>query len=112
MYDLPPDLPRLRTLRIFFSRVLAQVDAAIADAERQEAEQQRGQQARPPAPDWILQLGVNPANVEALHTGDCPAPRKSRRTRGITREQAVDALREQVRACPLCRPDTALGVLG
>ncbi|MGC5000279.1 DUF6233 domain-containing protein [Streptomyces sp. DT195] len=28
----------------------------------------------------------------------------SRRTRGITRQQAADALREQVPACFLCRP--------
>ncbi|MER8030679.1 DUF6233 domain-containing protein [Streptomyces bauhiniae] len=111
MYDLPPDLPRLRTLRVFFIRVLEQVDTAIADAERQEAERQRGQQARPPAPEWVLQLGQNPRNVEAVHVGDCPIPRKSRRTRGINRQQAFDALREQVPACSLCRPDTVLGLL-
>lgn len=33
-------------------------------------------------------------------------------TRPLTREQAVEALTAQgVRPCPLCRPDTALGVL-
>ncbi|MGW2228266.1 DUF6233 domain-containing protein [Streptomyces formicae] len=29
----------------------------------------------------------------------------------MTREQARQALYEQVEACPHCRPDTALGVL-
>ncbi|MGW3341347.1 DUF6233 domain-containing protein [Streptomyces sp. NPDC001009] len=111
MNDLPPDLPRLRTLETWLAHTLGRVRTAIVDAERQEAEQQRGQQARPPAPDWVLQLGQNPRNIEALHTGDCPVPGRSQRTRGITRQQAVDALREQVPACSLCRPDTELGVL-
>ncbi|MER7309033.1 DUF6233 domain-containing protein [Streptomyces griseoluteus] len=43
--------------------------------------------------------------------GDCPIPCRSRRSRGITRQQAVDALREQAPACSQCRPDTTLGVL-
>ncbi|WP_279632500.1 DUF6233 domain-containing protein [Streptomyces bauhiniae] len=49
--------------------------------------------------------------MEAVRVGDCPIPGKSRRTRSVTRPQAIDALREQVPACPLCRPDTALGIL-
>nr|WP_237522339.1 DUF6233 domain-containing protein [Streptomyces sp. SID1328] len=39
-----------------------------------------------------------------------PRPARTAGT-GITRTQAVDALREQVPACSLCRPDTVLGVL-
>ncbi|MGW5046987.1 DUF6233 domain-containing protein [Streptomyces griseoluteus] len=46
-----------------------------------------------------------------MHVGDCPIPGKSRRARGITRQQAVDALSEEVPARPLCRFDTVLGVL-
>ncbi|MFF7966782.1 DUF6233 domain-containing protein [Streptomyces sp. NPDC007903] len=111
MHDLPPDLPRLRTLETWLALTLERVRAAITEAERRAAEQQRGQQVRPPAPEWVLQLGQNPRNVEAVHVGDCPIPRKSRRTRSITREQAIDALGEQVPACSLCRPDTELGVL-
>ncbi|MFF9363892.1 DUF6233 domain-containing protein [Streptomyces griseoluteus] len=103
--------PRLRTLETWLALTLERVRAAITDGERREVERQRGQQARPPAPEWVLQLGPDPRNVEAVHVGDCPTPRKRRRTRAMTRQQAVDALSEQVPACPLRRPDTVLGVL-
>ncbi|MGA5120898.1 DUF6233 domain-containing protein [Streptomyces pseudogriseolus] len=33
------------------------------------------------------------------------------RCRPVTRQQAVEALRQQVPACGHCRPDTALGIL-
>jgi hypothetical protein len=49
--------------------------------------------------------------VDAVHVGDCWVAKKSGRVRGITREQAVEALRQQVPPCPHCRPDTELGLL-
>ncbi|MET7791952.1 DUF6233 domain-containing protein [Streptomyces sp. NPDC005248] len=42
--------------------------------------------------------------------GGCRAARK--RQRAITREQALAALPDGMRACIHCRPDTELGVLG
>ncbi|MFE7986645.1 DUF6233 domain-containing protein [Streptomyces cellulosae] len=33
------------------------------------------------------------------------------RCRPVTRQQAIEALRQQVPACVRCRPDTALGIL-
>ncbi|WP_206187934.1 DUF6233 domain-containing protein [Streptomyces neyagawaensis] len=33
------------------------------------------------------------------------------RAAGATRQQAIDALRQQVPPCIRCRPDTALGIL-
>ncbi|MGW5046988.1 hypothetical protein [Streptomyces griseoluteus] len=43
--------PRLRTLGTWLALTLEQVRAAITDGERREGERQRGQQARPPAPE-------------------------------------------------------------
>ncbi|MFG3016185.1 DUF6233 domain-containing protein [Streptomyces cinerochromogenes] len=39
------------------------------------------------------------------------ATAKSGRCRPATRQQALDALRQQVPPCIHCRPDTALGIL-
>jgi hypothetical protein len=90
---------------------LAQLDRWIADEERREAERRQGEERRPSAPEWLLQYGLNRRNVDAVHTGDCWAARKSGRCRPVTREQAIEALRQQVPACPHCRPDSALGIL-
>lgn len=110
MYDLPPDLDRLRTLRTWHTMWAQRLDEAIAAAEQREKEQRHGEEHRPPPPDWILELGIgvgSPPNE--VHAGDCYAAGKRRRT--ITRDQALTALTEGVRACTHCRPDTALGVL-
>jgi hypothetical protein len=111
MHDLPPDLVRLRTLETWLAYTLDRVRTEIAEAERREQERQHGEQARPPAPEWLIQHGLNRKNVDWVHTGDCWMARKSGRVRGISREQAIEALRQQVPPCPHCRPDTALGIL-
>ncbi|MFF5968190.1 DUF6233 domain-containing protein [Streptomyces collinus] len=90
---------------------LRQIDGWIADEERREAERRRGEEMRPPPPEWLVQYGLNRANVDAVHRGDCWAAAKSGRCRPVTREQALDALRHAVSACTFCRPDTELGVL-
>ncbi|KUM96198.1 hypothetical protein AQI95_42755, partial [Streptomyces yokosukanensis] len=93
------------------ARQLALIDRWIADEERLERERRQGEERRPPAPQWLIQYGLNRRNVDAVHTGDCWAAAKSGRCRPATRQQALDALRRQVPACPHCRPDTALGIL-
>ncbi|MET8325085.1 DUF6233 domain-containing protein [Streptomyces sp. NPDC005181] len=62
-------------------------------------------------PDWIVELsiGVGARPIE-VHVGGCYAAGK--RHRAITREQALAALADGIRACIHCRPDTELGVLG
>ncbi|WP_157868843.1 hypothetical protein [Streptomyces atriruber] len=55
--DLPPDLPRLRIPRTWRAMWVQRLDGAIAEAERREAERIRGEQARPPAPDWLIERG-------------------------------------------------------
>src|SRR5690606_7249556 len=44
---------------------LTQIDQWIADEERREAERQRGEQARPAPPDWLIQYGVRRAAAHA-----------------------------------------------
>jgi len=108
--DLPPDLPRLRTLETWLVVSLERVREQIAAAEQRKAERQQGEERRPPPPDWVLELGIGVgAPPTEVHAGGCYAI--GRRRRPITREQALAALGEGVRACVHCRPDTALGVL-
>ncbi|MGW2113234.1 DUF6233 domain-containing protein [Streptomyces sp. NPDC001948] len=111
MYDLPPDLPRLRTLEQQLTIWVGHVRAAIVAAEQREAERRQGEARRPPAPDWIVELGIGQgAPLSEVHAGHCPAAGKRRRV--IDRDQARALLADGVRACTHCRPDTALGVLG
>ncbi|MFI1677031.1 DUF6233 domain-containing protein [Streptomyces sp. NPDC020607] len=108
----PAPLTRLDLLR-FLERVqerdLARTRTWIADEERREAERTRGEQARPPAPDWLIEGGAGRPPIY-VHTGDCHMAGKH--TRSATAEQARHALTAgRVAACPHCRPDTPLGVL-
>lgn len=110
MTDLPPDLPRLRTLETWLAYTLDRVRQQIAGAERQEHERQQGEKARPPAPDWVLELGIGRDAVPVyVHEGSCWNAGK--RSRGVPRDMALRALTEGVPACPHCRPDSALGYL-
>ncbi|MFJ9558456.1 DUF6233 domain-containing protein [Streptomyces fuscichromogenes] len=110
MNDLPPDLPRLRTLETWLAHTLDRVRRQIDHLERREQETQRSQQNRPPAPAWILELGPSADALPAcLHTCACWAT--GRRNRGVDRVTALRALTDGVPACPECRPDTALQIL-
>ncbi|MEV5149812.1 DUF6233 domain-containing protein [Streptomyces sp. NPDC052727] len=60
---------------------------------------------------WLIQYGLNRMNVDFVHTGECWAAAKSGRCRPVSREQALDALRQSVPPCTHCRPDTELGLL-
>ncbi|MEV0220924.1 DUF6233 domain-containing protein [Streptomyces sp. NPDC050704] len=108
MNDLPPDLPRLRTLETWLTLHLDQVRAAITAAEQQEREQHGGQ-ARPAPPEWLIEPGLNRTAPLAVHVGGCW--RAGKRSRGVTRDQALRAITEGVPACTHCRPDTELGII-
>ncbi|MFB6873781.1 DUF6233 domain-containing protein [Streptomyces sp. NPDC056323] len=110
MSDSPSRLVMLRFLKRVQEQQLAQTDRWIADEERREAERQQGEERRPPTPDWVMELsiGVGAQPIE-VHAGHCYAIGKRRRA--ISREQALAALAEGIRACAHCRPDTELGVL-
>ncbi|MFB6989115.1 DUF6233 domain-containing protein [Streptomyces sp. NPDC056304] len=109
MIDIPPDLPRLRTLRAWHAMCLRAVDTAITAAEQREAERTHGEAQRPPAPDWMIERGIGQgAPPIEVHVGGCYA---ARNVRPVTREQALQALVAGIRACAHCRPDTELGIL-
>jgi hypothetical protein len=108
MSELPPDLPRLRTLETWLQLTLDQVRQAITAAQQQEALQQRA--VPPPPPDWVLQLSIGGEGQPiAVHVGGCRTA--GRRARPISRDQAMRALTEGLESCALCRPDTELGIL-
>ncbi|MYW48859.1 DUF6233 domain-containing protein [Streptomyces sp. SID161] len=115
MTDSPSRLDLLRFARRVVEQqaatALRQIDGWIAEEERRETERQRGERARPPAPDWLIQHGLNREHVDAVHTGGCWAAKKSGRCKPVSRDQALEALRQLVPACPHCRPDTMLGLL-
>ncbi|MCF3131655.1 DUF6233 domain-containing protein [Streptomyces olivochromogenes] len=90
---------------------LAQLDRWIAEEQRREAERRRGEEMRPPPPEWLIERGLDKKNLVAVHAGGCWQVTRSGRCVGISRTQALDALRRQVPACKHCRPDTALGFL-
>ena len=110
MTDLPPDLLRLRTLETWLALTLDDVRRAIAHAEQREQERQRGIEARPAPPDWLLELGLNRESPPVqVHVGGCWNAGK--RTRGIGRDEALRALADGIKACGACRPDSELGFL-
>lgn len=94
---------------------LTRIRTAITAAEQQEATaaaaKARQEQQRPPAPEWVIQLGIGVgAPPVAVHVGGCAIVGK--RYRGVPREQALQLLADGTAACHLCRPDTELGYLG
>ncbi|MFJ6540551.1 DUF6233 domain-containing protein [Streptomyces sp. NPDC091385] len=110
MHDLPPDLPRLRTLETWLALALDRVREAIAVKEREEEARRQREARRPPAPDWILDFGLTGSGAPvAVHAGDCRMA--GRVTKPVDREAARRALVEGVTACGHCRPEVALGFL-
>ncbi|MFI6372405.1 DUF6233 domain-containing protein [Streptomyces sp. NPDC050546] len=91
-------------------RDLARTRRWIATEEAREAERRVGAERRPPPPEWLIERGLDRNNIVAVHAGGCWDT--GRRTKSVTRAQAVDALRNHVPACSKCRPDTALGIEG
>jgi hypothetical protein len=106
MYDLPPDLPRLRTLETWLAVSLDRVRQRIATEEQRQAEV-AARRPLPPAPDWLIEQDLT-GRPTVLHAGDCHM--KGKRVRAATVDQARHALAD-LEACQHCRPDTALGVL-
>ncbi|MFF1604213.1 DUF6233 domain-containing protein [Streptomyces mirabilis] len=109
MHDLPPDLPRLRTLETWLAHTLDRVRQQITAAEQLEAERRHGEQARPPEPDWLIEQGLDRRAAVYVHVGGCHMAGK--RSKGAQRDQALRALADGVDACPHCRPDTKLGYI-
>ncbi|MFE2140165.1 DUF6233 domain-containing protein [Streptomyces sp. NPDC059456] len=110
MSDLPPDLPRLRTLEKWLAMSLDRVRQQIA-AEEQRVAELAARQSLPPPPDWELQTDLSGRPMQ-VHTDGCRMGGKGFRMKPLTREGALRAVGvDQVPTCPYCRPDVALGVL-
>ncbi|KES08433.1 hypothetical protein BU52_05250 [Streptomyces toyocaensis] len=107
--DLPPDLDRLHTLRVWHTLWLQRIDAKIAALTRRQAEQERGRRNRPAPPDWIVELGIGDQRPPLqVHAGDCHMA--GRRRRSVDREEARRLLAAGLKACGHCRPDSLLGI--
>jgi hypothetical protein len=107
--DLPPDLPRLRTLETWLELSLARVRQQIVAAEQQAAAEAARRPPAPP-PDWLLEHGIGAGRHPVrVHVGDCWDTRN--RCHPADRDAARRALADGVEACTHCRPDTELGVL-
>jgi Family of unknown function (DUF6233) len=92
------------------ARQLALMDRWIADEERREVERRHRLATRDAAPQWLIERGLNGRSAVYVHVGGCASG--GGRAKGVGRDQAIRALTEGgVPACPLCRPDTALGIL-
>jgi hypothetical protein len=100
----------LRFLERVQLRDLERTRRWIADEERREAEHQRGLEARPAPPAWLLERGLNGHGPPVyVHAGGCWNAGK--RSKGIAQDEARRALADGVKPCPQCRPDTTLGIL-
>ncbi|OKJ48627.1 hypothetical protein AMK27_38320 [Streptomyces sp. CB02009] len=111
MSELPPDLPRLRTLGHWLVLSLDRVRERIAEVETREAAL-RPVRPRPEGPGWVLSFlleGGRPI-ADSIHIGDCRLAARHRRP--LSRDEARRALTNGgIRACDICRPDSALGIL-
>ncbi|MGW2305882.1 DUF6233 domain-containing protein [Streptomyces sp. NPDC001809] len=111
MSELPPDLPRLRTLEHWLVLSLDRVRERIAEIETREAAL-RPVRALPEGPGWVLSFlreGGRPI-ADSIHIGDCRLAARHRKP--LSREEARRALTAGgIRACDICRPDSELGIL-
>jgi hypothetical protein len=108
------DQPTSRLDQLLFLKRVQEADLErtrrwIAAEERRQAEQRRGEQARPPEPDWLIEQGLDGRQAVYVHVGGCHMAGK--RSRGVQRDQALRALAEGVAACTHCRPDSELGFI-
>ncbi|WP_405754175.1 DUF6233 domain-containing protein [Streptomyces sp. NBC_00073] len=108
MSELPPDLPRLRTVVPYLRRELVRAERALTIVEEREAlAAQRRPLPEPPA--WLIERGIEVGRLPVrVHAGGCWDARK--RCTGMSMDEARRALAEGVQACPHCRPDAALGM--
>ncbi|MGW3029171.1 DUF6233 domain-containing protein [Streptomyces sp. NPDC001221] len=108
--DLPPDLERLRTLRVWHALWMERIDRKIAALERRQAEQERGRRERPRPPDWLVELGIGTGRPAVqVHVGDCRMVGKRRRA--VSCDEARRLLATGLRACSHCQPDARLNIL-
>ncbi|MFD5407531.1 DUF6233 domain-containing protein [Streptomyces griseorubiginosus] len=108
--DLPPDLDRLHTLRVWHALWLDRIERKIAWLERRKAEEDYGRRARPRPPEWVMEVGIGVGRPPVqVHAGHCHMIGSRRRP--VTRDEARRLLAEGLRACTHCQPDTQLHII-
>ncbi|MDT0479611.1 DUF6233 domain-containing protein [Streptomyces doebereineriae] len=108
--DLPPDLERLRTLRVWHALWLNRIDRKIALLERREAEAEHGRKNRPRPPEWVVEVGIGTSKPPVqVHAGTCHMIGSRRRP--VSRAEARRLLADGLRACTHCQPDTQLHII-
>ncbi|MFJ9119432.1 DUF6233 domain-containing protein [Streptomyces sp. NPDC102394] len=108
--DLPPDLDRLHTLRVWHALWLARIDAKIEALRLRQAEAEHGRRTRPRPPEWIVELGIGTGRRPVqVHAGNCHMAGSRRRPVG--RDEARRLLATGLTACTHCRPDVQLDVV-
>ncbi|MEV5011467.1 DUF6233 domain-containing protein [Streptomyces sp. NPDC055692] len=109
--DLPPDLERLRTLRVWHAMWLRRIDRKISQVVQRQAEQDRGRRAKPRPAEWIVELGIGTGRPPTqVHRGSCYMAGK--RHHPISRDEARSLLAAGTSTCTHCRPDRDLGIIG
>ncbi|WP_242435997.1 DUF6233 domain-containing protein [Streptomyces sp. Root369] len=108
--DLPPDLERLRTLRVWHALWLNRIDRKIALLERRKAEEEHGRRTRPQTPEWVVEVGIGASKPPVqVHAGTCHMIGSRRRP--VSRDEARRLLADGLRACTHCQPDTQLHII-
>ncbi|MET9323644.1 DUF6233 domain-containing protein [Streptomyces sp. NPDC003038] len=110
LLPLPPAWDQLLVIRRWLELTLARVDERITAVRAAEEEQAR-RRPLPQLPSWWIEYGIGAVRKpDRVHTGAC---RVTSRGRAATRESVLEVLRTvpSVIACPLCRPDSELGLL-
>ncbi|MFF1542166.1 DUF6233 domain-containing protein [Streptomyces sp. NPDC058291] len=108
--DLPEDLPRLETLRVWHTLWLTRINAKIAAVQQRQAEAERGRLRRPEPPQWTVELGIGTGRPPVqIHAGECRMAGK--RWRPVGRDEARRLIAGGLRPCTHCRPDTELDII-
>ncbi|WP_244362277.1 DUF6233 domain-containing protein [Streptomyces aquilus] len=108
--DLPPDLERLHTLRVWHALWIERIDRKIEALRQREREQERGRRNRPAPPEWIVGLGIGAGHPPVqVHAGDCYAAGKRRRP--VDRDEARRLLATGLPGCTHCQPDVQLHII-
>jgi len=104
-------LQLLYGLRSYPTRELRRVDAWIAREQQRQRERQRGNQSRPPTPDWLVELGIGQGRPAVMvHVGGCDMVQG--RWRAVGRAEAWRRRDAGVDGCTHCEVDDALEYLG
>ncbi|MGW1641486.1 DUF6233 domain-containing protein [Streptomyces lavendulae] len=110
LLPLPPALDQLLVIRRWLELTLARVDERIT-AVRAIDEERARRRPPPEPPCWWVEYGIGVSRrPDRVHTGACKI---TNRGKPATRDGVLEILRTvlSVIACPLCRPDSELGLL-